>query len=196
MKEIKKQLKERFGYKQLPLDDGHMPVDYIAAALDPRTKSLEFLTDNDQTLVWKHLSDLLEKMPRNADEPRRDESSRHSLLDQVMSPAIISPLTELSNYRSMPLCSTSEDPLIWWKHEEKRFPTISKLARIYLSFPASSATVERTFSRGSNVMTKKRVRLGDDALEAQIVAAQNEEFFDHVRKRARLNPAVAVNVDD
>lgn len=63
-KELLKQLATRFSYD--PLDeslDGYMPVDYLAAALDPRTKGLEFIPENEKQLVCSFISSFYEDDP-------------------------------------------------------------------------------------------------------------------------------------
>jgi hypothetical protein len=41
-------------------------------------------------------------------------------------------------------------PLSWWLQNEAKYPRLAYLARNYLAVPASSATVERIFSRAGN----------------------------------------------
>jgi len=49
--------------------------------------------------------------------------------------------------------------LMWWKLHAMRFPYLSRLARRYLTMPATSASVERLFSVADQVVTVKRARL-------------------------------------
>jgi hypothetical protein len=49
--------------------------------------------------------------------------------------------------------------LMWWKLHAMRFPYLSRLARRYLTMPATSASVERLFSVAGQVVTVKRARL-------------------------------------
>ena len=51
------------------------------------------------------------------------------------------------------------DPLLWWKGNQLLFPTLPKLARIYLSIPATSAPTERIFSKAGLFITNRRGRL-------------------------------------
>src|SRR5262249_33296854 len=50
-------------------------------------------------------------------------------------------------------------PLDYWKQNNNRFPILSILARKYLAIPATSASIESTFSIGNNIITKSRNRL-------------------------------------
>jgi hypothetical protein len=54
----------------------------------------------------------------------------------------------------------STDPLCFWKQYEAVFPTLAKLAKKYLSVPASSAAVERMFSISGHIYSDKRRRMG------------------------------------
>ena len=59
------------------------------------------------------------------------------------------------------------DPLVWWKTHGPSFPTLSKLARILLAIPATSAPSERVFSKASLVINK--LRAGMDPKNAGMV---------------------------
>lgn len=50
-KELLVQLRKRFAYDPLDDNPNYMPVDYLAAALDPRTKGLEFITERERLIV-------------------------------------------------------------------------------------------------------------------------------------------------
>ena len=54
---------------------------------------------------------------------------------------------------------SESSPLSWWQRNESRFPNISALARHLLSIPASTAELERMFSRAGVVAGPRRPRL-------------------------------------
>lgn len=69
--------------------------------------------------------------------------------------------------------------------------------QIYLSYPASSGTVERLFSAGKLVISNFRTKLKADVTQAQTVSYQNRRFCEYLlnkgygtpsRKRTRSNP--------
>jgi len=67
---------------------------------------------------------------------------------------------ELDKYHSIPRDDLGkEDPLQWWAKNEDKLPLLAKMARKYLSVPVTSATSERMFSTGGNIMTDNRHNL-------------------------------------
>ena len=52
--------------------------------------------------------------------------------------------------------------LIWWKTKQLKFPTVAKLAKKYLSIPATSASSERIFSKARRIITGDRNRLAPE----------------------------------
>jgi hypothetical protein len=52
--------------------------------------------------------------------------------------------------------------LKYWAGKEYEFPVIAKIARDHLAIPATSAPSECVFSVGSDIVTRKRNRLGGD----------------------------------
>ena len=51
------------------------------------------------------------------------------------------------------------NPLKWWQLKQQVCPRLSKLAKIVLAIPATSAPTERIFSKATNVLSKKRAGL-------------------------------------
>jgi len=47
-------------------------------------------------------------------------------------------------------------PLMWWKENGSLFPILSRLARDYLAIPATSVSVERTFSKSRHICSDLR----------------------------------------
>ena len=43
--------------------------------------------------------------------------------------------------------------LLWWKRHQNVLPILSKLSRMVVTIPASSAKSERAFSTGDNIVT-------------------------------------------
>ena len=75
---------------------------------------------------------------------------------------------EFDDYIRHAPISFNDDPLLWWKNNESRYPTIASLARQYLAIPASSTPSERIFSTCGNILTKKRNKLNDEHLAMMV----------------------------
>lgn len=58
-----------------------------------------------------------------------------------------------------------QNPLIWWKQNESKFPRISKVAKRLLCIPATSAPAERLFSNAGLTISDRRTRLEPENAE-------------------------------
>jgi hypothetical protein len=79
---------------------------------------------------------------------------------------------ELKAYLELPQlkCKTEQEAIDWWVEKSKRFPNLSAMARQYLGCPATSATVERLFSRVGIAFSAKR-KSSDPATVADLMFA-------------------------
>jgi hypothetical protein len=85
----------------------------------------------------------------------------------------VEPLDELAEYMKLPaLGSKSEVTLLeWWKQHALQFPLLSKMARQYHCCPASSAGVERLFSRAGSMHDAKKKGTKEVTLKQALFAA-------------------------
>ena len=79
---------------------------------------------------------------------------------------------ELKAYLELPQlkCKTEQEAIDWWVDKSKRFPNLAVMARQYLGCPATSATVERLFSRVGIAFSAKR-KSSDPATVADLMFA-------------------------
>jgi hypothetical protein len=65
-------------------------------------------------------------------------------------------------------------PLEFWRSKETQssFPALTKLARIYLSIPATSGDVERLFSVAGALQRARRARITTNHLEALLLVRE------------------------
>ena len=68
------------------------------------------------------------------------------------------------------------DLLGWWKSHESEFPTISRIARQVLGCPASSAAVERLFSKATRVYSKLSKNMDGITLR-DVLMSENLSFY-------------------
>ena len=73
--------------------------------------------------------------------------------------------------------------MLWWLEHRQQFPNLEVMARQYLGYPATSATVERLFSKVGMAFSKLRKRAEAETLNQG----------PHVRAgEPALNPAFGV----
>lgn len=75
---------------------------------------------------------------------------------------------QLDEYLEAPRANGKTNILNWWKENADLYPALSKMARDVLSVPATSVPVERVFSEGASVVTKKRCSLSDENIRMNI----------------------------
>lgn len=67
--------------------------------------------------------------------------------------------TELERYSQDQCIPPNQAPLEWWKRNEHRYPELSRVAKAYLSVPATSVPAERIFSAAGVLVNRLRTRL-------------------------------------
>ena len=67
----------------------------------------------------------------------------------------------------------SINPLEWWGKKSEIFSILSGVAKKWFCIPTSSATSERVFSAGGNIVTYKRTRLQPENVDKLAYIQQN-----------------------
>lgn len=80
---------------------------------------------------------------------------------------------EMEEYTRIPTIDGDDDPLLWWKCHIKKFPLLSRLARIYLAISASSSPSERLFSKAGQIVSSQRAQLKPKQANMLIFLAEN-----------------------
>lgn len=161
----------------------------LAAALDPRFRKLKFLPceesfkvqstiqtmaltvkredkqSNEQgnestTNIEDHPTTQAQRSSSNvlgssSDSNSSDEDDDDEKINQEVQREV------LQYFGEHPL-SKKEDPLSWWRANAARYPNLAKLAKSFLSIPATSTPSERLFSAAGNIATKRRASLTSD----------------------------------
>jgi len=87
---------------------------------------------------------------------------------------------ELERYKELQDISVESDPLRWWCENERNYPTISEIAKIYLAIPASQATCERSFSVARRICTDFHTSLTPQHVEQLTLLKQNaNEIYEY-----------------
>jgi hypothetical protein len=63
------------------------------------------------------------------------------------------------------------DVLLWWKLNAHRYPVVAKMAKNFLTIPATSVSSESTFSTGGRVLDDYRSSLKPAMVEALVCAS-------------------------
>ena len=82
---------------------------------------------------------------------------------------------ELKEYLALPQIKykSEHDAMTWWLEHQEQFPNLEVMGRQYLGCPATSATVERLFSKVGIAFSAKRKRSEAATLEDILFAQVN-----------------------
>ncbi len=163
-----------------------------ASFLDPRFKALHFLPKYQHTdakiieKVHTTIKDAINGQLRGKtiDPPQPLQSVPSSNVPEVLtgaSPAkkrvwedafgkIVASARNLGQeqleiYLNMKPANATDDIFQWWKQREHLFPELAKVAKRFLSIPATSVPSERLWSRAGLTMTDRRTSMSPSTLE-------------------------------
>ncbi|GES81499.1 zinc finger BED domain-containing protein 4-like [Rhizophagus clarus] len=127
-------------------------IGLMATLLDPRYKELDLELEDKKDEIIQKLRDEFNEL--NSDNLNKSTP--------------VTPITELSNYLSMPVALETKNLLDWWRICKEIFPNLSQIARKYLEVLATSVFSERLFSHAGSLISAKRNRL-DTSLVGQML---------------------------
>jgi hypothetical protein len=163
----------------------------VATILDPRMKSFLFVEDlhreDQKTQAESLLSNLYTQLKHDLELPEEVRSPTLDDDDDIFERMWASnqQLTQTGNndnneimcYLRCPDEPKNTDPLVWWRDHRSSYPTLSKLARKYLSIPSTSVPSERLFSDAGNHVSAKRTRLAPDLVDRILFLKRNSTYF-------------------
>lgn len=153
----------------------------LSTALDPRFKAVCYDTSERQWLKGELCSSLEKSLPQGQEE--EEPTVSHAPAQAVCSDVwnvfgSLASSSTPSSTRSQrlkeqveeplhaPVQPCSENPFLWWKNfGAAKYPSLSRLARLYLSVPATQVSSERLFSATGNVVTARREHLLPEHIE-------------------------------
>ena len=173
-------------------DEQQMKLLNKATFLDPRFKSLMFLSDSEKSTITAEIeleiiniySNTTQDQSTSSLEPsppkKKKEYRLLKLIDDVINPSpdIQSNISssdkakqEIARYSAEG--KWEENPLDFWKINSTRYPALSTLAKKYLAVPATSVPSENAFSCAGHIVNKKRSCLLPENVQMLVFLAQN-----------------------
>lgn len=172
---------------------------YLSSALDPRFKSLLFMSPQEMQDTYSKLvlkatalkedAEVPLELPHTETEnnevtppsPKKRKSALVNLLGQTFEKdaTFFSASTsiaerEIKQYQDAPsLPLTEEDPLLWWKSQAHVYPLLAKLAQQHLCIPGTSVPAERIFSTAGDIISIQRSSLTSDHADQLIFLKKN-----------------------
>ena len=171
----------------------------LAAALDPRSRGLTYLPDNNSHValkaeLLKHLSCWLtdhsstnESEDANPPPSKKKKNSKDKEYEldfffgndnsDTECPQSVLMQRELNTYFAERPPPAETEPLCRWKTNAPRYPFVSIIARKFLWIPATSVPFERIFSAAGYVVSKLRASLSPENVDALLFLRQNTELL-------------------
>ncbi|KAL1006608.1 hypothetical protein UPYG_G00074390 [Umbra pygmaea] len=145
----------------------------IATALDPRFKGLKCLSKAERSEVWASISNLVvgerptQQPPSETTEEQPPNKRRMSVFllgssDTDTDEEEESTEQRVECYKAEPKMDMEGCPLQWWSKREGAYARLARIARKYLSTPATTVPCERLFSLSGHIVQKKRAALSPD----------------------------------
>ena len=80
---------------------------------------------------------------------------------------------ELSAYMGAITPPNDTCPLMWWKQHQNSFPSVALMARTFLGCPASTAGLERIYSKAGRMHSALKKNTTEETLKTKMLAAIN-----------------------
>lgn len=168
--------------------------------LDPRLKLEYYQTEDGGNQVA--IADIkkvlmnayLSYVPANPNVNRASPVKKKSILSSIYKKKKAVSSAALEEYLNQPTVSMNTEPLKWWKSNEEQFPNLAKMARDYLAIPGTSASSERLFSSGRQLITDFRCSLSPATIQACMClkswldSIKIFELFDEFIRTFEANP--------
>ncbi|KAM9830564.1 E3 SUMO-protein ligase ZBED1-like isoform 1-T1 [Syngnathus typhle] len=164
----------------------------LAAALDPRFRKLKFLPAEDVFKVQSQIQSMalaVIKEERQSNESGNQAAatleSRFAPKDGSFTNTILGSSSDSDNsdeevedkqqshtvqkevlqyFGELPL-SKKDNPLLWWRTNATRYPTLAKLAKSFLGIPATLTPSERLFFATGNIASRRRAVLSSEHVD-------------------------------
>ena len=156
----------------------------IVTFLDPRFKHFNWATNGERDKakqLVKTLYDELKVNLRDVEDRNPEDNNDNDFFQDLegnYTQTNMEEGDEVSRYVMLRDIRVKEDPLVWWLNNRDNFPTLTQLARKYLSIPATSVPSERLFSDAGNHISAKKTRLAPDLVNKILFLKRNNTHFE------------------
>ena len=178
-----------------------VPFYLLASFMDPRFRDLSFLSEVERKSLLEFASQTVKDMPSTSSPtssdaaattapeiapPAKKKSRSELAMEELLGKGnssdestgevisreekIDKEINQLSDEAPIPL---TEDALVWWKENEKRYPLLRNLAARVLAAPPTSVPSEQIFSKAGLVVSKKRAALKPAIVDALLFLNKN-----------------------
>lgn len=165
---------------------------------DQRTQLLEDTKENlrDAFVEWKRRNEMQSPVRQPPWRYQRGRTSNASMEHETSDDEDADPERdaenhgELTRYLSRDPVSTVGFPgvLEWWKSHEDTYPKLSAFARQYLVIPSTSASIERTWSAGRDIVGHRRFSLAATTISELLFIKKNKSLSVDMDTRAVVEP--------
>lgn len=162
-------------------------IGLVVTLLDSRLKSMSAWSDEIQN---ETISKLRAEFKIWQNVVTADESLSHIGTSSSSAPSFMKKIfshnqiqinheIEIDNYLNeiiTPILPESTDIYQWWCINQHSFSVLSRIARKYLSIPATSVPSERLFSDAENQVTSQRNRLASETVSQLLYVKRNSLY--------------------
>lgn len=181
-KQFKRDLSQQISEKFKLNDNENVNIYIIASFLDPRYKDLDFISEELRIKVYESVTNMLD-VGSSSDIIEVDEpvTKRKKTMEDDFFPdkeVTETEKGEVSKYQELPTTDRNCCPLQWWAAHEDSLPRLAKLAKKFLSIPATSVAAERHFSAAGRTISKTRNRLRPGMADLILFVHRNSDMED------------------
>ena len=118
--------------------------------------------------AWSKYKDL----PLSSNVPATTQSSARAtgtIASRIYGKRSTRVINELRAYLEEPVEDQDMDSLSYWRVKKGRWPRLAAMARDYLAVPATSASSERCFRTGRDLLAINRMSMVPETMEASMV---------------------------
>ncbi|XP_034174846.1 E3 SUMO-protein ligase ZBED1-like [Osmia lignaria lignaria] len=152
-------------------------VHRIASFLDPRSKELSFESNEVKNIIKTSIRDMMENISIPDIKNFQNVDPFSSALDfifQAVNPSSGSN-SEFQTYLLETQINHNLCPLVWWKMHENKYPRLAKLAKMYLSIPATSISSEHAISTAGNIVSSNCSYLLPENIDLMVFLHRNKD---------------------